>query len=113
MRLSTEYKNSIIRNFKIYFKINTQLFLYGSRTDVNKKGGDIDLLIITDSVNDKSIALDMKLDFIIKIKQEIGEQKIDCIILSKNELASNAFYQVIKDETILLCQTLTTKSILD
>jgi len=46
MRLSSFEQNSIITNFKNYFP-NSKLYLFGSRADNTKKGGDIDLYIET------------------------------------------------------------------
>ena len=46
-----------------------------------QKGGDIDLYIIS---KDSKNLLDKKLDFLIKLKQKIGDQKID-VIISKDQ----------------------------
>jgi len=49
------------------------LYLFGSRVDDNKKGGDIDLYIIpfyTENLTSK------KIDFLVKIKKTLGQQKI-------------------------------------
>jgi len=46
-----------------------------------QKGGDIDLYIISKS--NKNL-LDKKIDFLIKLKQKIGDQSID-VIISKDK----------------------------
>ncbi len=47
IRLATEETKTI--SDTIYgFDKNAAIFLFGSRTDESKKGGDIDLLIISD-----------------------------------------------------------------
>ncbi|OFZ27972.1 MAG: hypothetical protein A2381_02620 [Bdellovibrionales bacterium RIFOXYB1_FULL_37_110] len=102
MRLTLEQQQIIIKTFSSIFKKNSALFLYGSRVDDKKKGGDIDLLIITDDEEEKKIAMGKKLDFIVTLKLELGDQKIDCLILSKSELNTHLFYQTIKDEMVML-----------
>jgi len=76
MRLRNLEKESIIKAVKS-IDPDSRIYLFGSRVDDNRKGGDIDLLIITDK-----ISLDAKLDIKRKIFQEVEEQKID-IILSR------------------------------
>ncbi|MBU0967466.1 MAG: nucleotidyltransferase domain-containing protein [Proteobacteria bacterium] len=76
MRLRNLEKESIIKAVKS-FDPDSRIYLFGSRVDDNRKGGDIDLLIITDK-----ISLDAKLAIKRMIFQEVEEQKID-IILSR------------------------------
>ena len=54
---------------------DAQIFLFGSRVDDDKRGGDIDLLVISDKID-----FSTKLKILIKIYDLIGEQKIDIII---------------------------------
>ncbi len=68
------------------------LYLFGSRTDDNKRGGDIDLLIITDDFTFFS-----KNSFKIKssIKKIIGDQKIDIVVTSVNKINTDPFIKSI------------------
>ncbi|MDF1882573.1 nucleotidyltransferase domain-containing protein [Sulfurimonas sp. SAG-AH-194-C21] len=53
------------------------MYLFGSRVDDTAKGGDIDLFIeceIKENLSKK------KIDFLVSLKQKIGEQKIDVVI---------------------------------
>lgn len=68
-----------------------EVFLYGSRTDTSAKGGDIDLLIISEK-----LSFTDKLDILICIKEKIGQQKIDLTIQTPDALAQNIFFQTIK-----------------
>lgn len=52
---------------------------FGSRTQMDKKGGDIDLYIETNATNHEK-AFDMKINFLIMLKKDIGEQKIDVVM---------------------------------
>ncbi len=61
----------------IHFGADAKVRLFGSRTDDNQKGGDIDLYIQTPS---KDSLLERKISFLIDVKSKIGDQKIDVII---------------------------------
>jgi len=54
------------------------IYLFGSRIDDNKKGGDIDLYLITNYDFNK------ELEFRILLQEKLGEQKID-IVFSKDK----------------------------
>ena len=55
-----------------------QIYLFGSRTDDTKRGGDIDLLIFS-----RKITFEDKLRIKSRIFQEIEEQKIDMVLVSE------------------------------
>jgi predicted nucleotidyltransferase len=55
------------------------LWLFGSRVKLDLKGGDIDLYIETNYLS-QEIAIEKKLDFLVDLKKQIGDQKIDVII---------------------------------
>jgi predicted nucleotidyltransferase len=76
MRLTQYEIKAIISSFKAVFK-EGKIYLFGSRVDNSKKGGDVDLYIISKT---KENLATLKIDFLIKLKQKIGEQKIDVII---------------------------------
>jgi predicted nucleotidyltransferase len=65
-----------------FLSIFTQgpIYLFGSRVDDSQKGGDIDLYIDTQVENKVS----KKIDFLVALKNRIGEQKID-LVLSYNK----------------------------
>jgi len=79
MRLNENEIKSIKETFIKIFK-DGEIYLFGSRLDDNIKGGDIDLFIINHK--SKNI-LEDKLDFLVTLKQLIGDQKID-ILISKD-----------------------------
>ncbi len=51
------------------------IYLFGSRVDDTAKGGDIDLLVISEKIN-----LMAKLDILAQLHQKLGERKIDIAI---------------------------------
>ncbi len=75
MRLKTYEIDAIKQSFQTVFE-DGQIFLFGSRVDDSKKGGDIDLFIETDN---KTNLFEKKIKFLAKIKKIIGEQKIDLV----------------------------------
>jgi hypothetical protein len=79
IRLSDHMLSAISKNFLKYFLPNDKLWLFGSRVDTSKKGGDIDLYIET-SINNYNVAFDKKIAFLTNLKKEIGDQKIDVIL---------------------------------
>ncbi len=74
MRLSVaEIKD--IKDAVYFFDKDAKIYLFGSRTDDNKRGGDIDLLIISKVLEQKD-----KYRIYSKILNTLEEQKIDIII---------------------------------
>src|SRR5262245_54395818 len=52
-----------------------KVYLFGSRVDPNKRGGDIDILIISHVLSNAD-----KIPILVKIFDKIEEQKIDIVI---------------------------------
>jgi len=84
MRL-TEYEiNSIKKAFKEIFE-SGNIYLFGSRVDDTKRGGDIDLYLVPSKKFDDE--RERKIKFLIRLDDYIGEQKIDVIMAKdKNRL---------------------------
>ncbi len=81
MRISKKYQNIIKDNALLIFGENTKVYLFGSRIDDSKNGGDIDLFIET---NEKDRLYEKKIKFSARLYRLLGEQKID-IVISKNK----------------------------
>lgn len=75
MRLSNKYVEVIKKYFNEFFK-NGEIYLFGSRIDDNKKGGDIDLYMVLDEHKN---LFEKKIKFLSRVKKELGEQKIDIV----------------------------------
>ena len=80
MRLSSEEVTVITEAIRQAFGSQARVWLFGSRVQDNKKGGDIDLLVEPPSGCDEP--LDKKLQALAKIQTQLGEQKIDLVIAS-------------------------------
>jgi predicted nucleotidyltransferase len=74
MRLSDRERNAIVSAVHRY-DAKAQVFLFGSRVDDAKKGGDIDLLVWS-----ASIGPDERRRIRRTICDAIGEQKIDILV---------------------------------
>ena len=76
----SDYDLECLKNtFATHFLEKDRLWIFGSRADLTKKGGDIDLYIETYAENAND-ALKRRGDFIWDLEQKIGEQKIDIVI---------------------------------
>jgi len=93
MRLSEKEKVNLLNSIH-YWDKDAKVYLFGSRTNDNKKGGDIDL-----AVRSNRIGLKEKIDIKLKFFEEFGEQKIDLFEFNDE---SNTFWNVIKEHTLLL-----------
>jgi len=95
MRITEHQKNTIIEAVK-----NTdpaaQVWLFGSRTDDAKKGGDIDIAILSEKVNQDAM---QKTQVRRYICSRIGEQKIDIVTSSEGK---EAFFRLAVAEGIEL-----------
>ena len=79
VRLSKEELKTIKNIIKKYDP-EAKIIFFGSRTQLDKKGGDIDLLIISEKIDYKKrrkISVDLQL--------ALGERKIDMIVTDNPE----------------------------
>lgn len=74
MRLSKK-EISAIKNNILNFDQNAKIYLFGSRVNDNAKGGDIDVLVISDK-----IGFNEKMKIRTGIFNEIEEQKLDLVV---------------------------------
>jgi predicted nucleotidyltransferase len=74
MRLLKEERKAI-REAVAKFDTDADVYLFGSRVDDIKKGGDIDILLISDKIDDHLLFLIEE-----EIFKSIEEQKIDFVL---------------------------------
>ncbi|MCL2688388.1 MAG: nucleotidyltransferase domain-containing protein [Chitinispirillia bacterium] len=77
MRISNHERNAIVKSVKDADE-TAKVWLFGSRADNTKKGGDIDIAILSDKINRIQ-----KFYIRYAIEEKIGLQKID-IVVSKD-----------------------------
>ena len=71
-----------------------KLYLFGSRVDDSKRGGDIDLLVVSKELTKRDLRR-VRVEFF----KHFGEQKVD-IVLDNGK--PNPFIELIKQEAIAL-----------
>lgn len=98
MRLTDAERNAIVASVA-KFDESAEVYLFGSRIDDRKRGGDIDLLIKSD-VLDKGMLGSIEEELF----KYIEEQKVDLVLTSKSPLSSFA-EMVLTKGAIRLCQT--------
>ena len=76
----TEQEQQIIKATITRYDPDARVLLFGSRTDPGKKGGDIDLLVIS-----AKLGFTDKLNILADLHQQLGEQKIDILIDSPDK----------------------------
>ncbi|MBT8419413.1 MAG: nucleotidyltransferase domain-containing protein [Gammaproteobacteria bacterium] len=78
---------------------SAEVWLFGSRTDDNKRGGDIDLLI-RPPARDSKQALMEKIRLLVRLEQRLGECKIDIVIETPDD--TRPIVRIARHQGILL-----------
>ena len=94
MRLS-EKQIKVLKDKLNSISSSAKLYLFGSRVDDMKKGGDIDLLVVSKEVTKKDLRL-LRIDFF----DHFEEQKLD-IILDDGEFKNPFTKHIIKGAILL------------
>ena len=77
MRLDPEIVPRLVEQMRQVYGMDADVWLFGSRTDDNAKGGDIDLYVeTTDGLN----LLDRLIESRSRLFKLFGEQKIDLLV---------------------------------
>lgn len=102
MRLSQFQIDTLKRNATEAFGPNSCLILFGSRVDDNLRGGDIDLYV-TGFNQSIDLQLEAKLHFLVKVKQALGEQRIDLVFAPSPEQTPLPIHRIAEKTGIPLC----------
>ena len=85
MRLSTDQIQAIRQAATAAFGQGTSVWLFGSRVDDAKKGGDIDLLVCPQAHTDEDATVEhqgfmQKIKMLTLLERHLGERKIDIVV---------------------------------
>jgi uncharacterized protein len=100
MRLSQFEIETITALVQKHFGEEAQVFLFGSRVDDQKRGGDIDLFVKNN--DEKRLTIEAKINFLVDLKILIGDQKIDLVFDNANTRLKTSFYHSISHQQIQL-----------
>jgi predicted nucleotidyltransferase len=95
MRLSKE-KGDYIKKFVRQKIPRADVYLFGSRTDDTRRGGDIDILVF----GNRRLTLREKIYVKTSFQMRFGEQKLDVVSYAKNSRAT--FMQLARASAIKL-----------
>ena len=76
-------------------------WLFGSRADDSKRGGDIDLLIETDQTDINALTR-AEITFLTQLQMKLGEQKIDVLLDYPSRKTRPPIFAIAKTTGILL-----------
>lgn len=101
IRLSSYEIEAIRSCFRAYFQAEDHLWLFGSRTNPNARGGDIDFYIET-TISSATIANEARASFLFDLYHKIGDQKIDVVLNILSDAIELAIYKIAKKEGVQL-----------
>lgn len=93
MRL-TSHEQETIKEVIHRLDGTAKIYLFGSRADDQKRGGDIDLLIVSELITDRD-----RRHLRLQLFEKLGEQKID-LVISKD--LSKPFERIAYSQGVLL-----------
>ena len=101
MRLNDQQRAAIRTTVAETFGTKARVWLFGSRVDDAKRGGDIDLLIETDQVDADALAR-TEISFLSKIQMKLGEQKIDVLLDYPSRKTRPPIFSIARQTGVLL-----------
>lgn len=79
MRLSSEQVEAIKQEAEHCFGAQAEVWLFGSRVDDNRRGGDVDLYVHSGMSDADRLAV-ARFTFLARLKRRIGDRKIDLVL---------------------------------
>ena len=78
------------------------MWLFGSRADDSRSGGDIDLLVVLSDEAALQAALPWKARFLVAAKTLVGDQRIDLVMTTGARMRDDPFLQGILPQAVPL-----------
>lgn len=84
-----------------HFGADAGIWLFGSRLDDQRRGGDIDLLVES-RLPDAGAVVQAEIGFLADIKQRIGERKIDVLVDFPSRSLRPPVFRVAREQGVRL-----------
>lgn len=104
MRLQAKEVDAIAQAAREAFTPGTAVFLFGSRVDNSKRGGDIDLLVEVPKVMPPAELVRRRTRFVSRIYRLLDEQRIDVVIATQDQQDSRAVVAAAKRAGLKVAQ---------
>jgi len=101
MRLSTKQIDAIKQAVTESLGAGAEVYLFGSRINDARRGGDVDLLVAPPRDLDPDKRFDARLKILASLHQRLSECKIDLIFRQPDQTASS-FQRLVRDQAIRL-----------
>ena len=101
MRVTPEQIKTFDEFAHLYFGKDAGLWLFGSRVDDNKKGGDYDFLIET-ALLDADEIIERKIALLVNLQdsESFADEKIDIVVKRKISAYEMPIYEIAKHEGV-------------
>ena len=84
-----------------HFGDDAEVWLFGSRVDDQRRGGDIDLYIETEEM-DSGVISKKRSKFLASLYVQLGEQKIDVLVKSRRKATALTIHTIAREEGVHL-----------
>lgn len=102
VRLTENEINAIVQVIK-NVDSRWEVYLYGSRTHHDLKGGDIDLLVVVPEEHTKDPPV-QDYQLVSRLKKALGERRIDLTLATRDQCLLDPFLSVIWTDAIRLSE---------
>ncbi len=100
MRVSKEQVQVFINCIESFGVYHFELYLFGSRAKDNKKGGDIDLMVVASSADIQNLQSNKPL-LLARIKLQSSDEKTDFTFLSEDKKSADVFFNSIPTDELV------------
>ena len=101
MRLSPNAAKVIHNAVHAHFGEDAEVWLFGSRVDDSRKGGDIDLYVETD-LTDGDTIFRKRIKLLAELSRPLAERKVDLVVKSRGSQQNLPIYQVARESGVRL-----------
>ena len=101
MRLTSNDVSAIKETTMRHFGATAGVWLFGSRLDEERRGGDIDLLVDS-GLSDADAVVRARIAFLTDLKRRIGERKIDLLVDFPARTSRPPIFRIAREQGVRL-----------